>query len=95
MFSDGQIKTAEIAHQSIQTEEETMKKIAMMTAIAMMSVSAIVTAAEDRDIARVISMDQGEQAAGCSVQNATMVYEDSKGQRHTMEYSVAAVGCGG
>lgn len=46
------------------------------------------------DVARVISI-QPERSHHCSVQANRMVYEDSKGQRHEVQYKVMGTGCGG
>ena len=43
------------------------------------------------DIARVISM--GEVPNVCEVVPARMTYEDSKGQKHILEYRVMGNGC--
>lgn len=43
------------------------------------------------DIAKVISLSK--VANVCEVVPATMVYEDHKGQRHTVEYRVMGDGC--
>ena len=44
------------------------------------------------DIAEVISMTNPK---GCEVGEATMVYEDSKGQRHTLVYERTGEYCPG
>ena len=43
------------------------------------------------DIARVISLSAIPKV--CEVVPATMTYEDSQGQRHTLEYQVMGDGC--
>ncbi|MDH0020078.1 DUF2790 domain-containing protein [Pseudomonas monteilii] len=43
------------------------------------------------DIARVISMSEVPNV--CEVVPARMTYEDSKGQKHILEYSVMGNGC--
>ena len=43
------------------------------------------------DIARVVSLSNIPKV--CEVVPATMVYEDSQGQRHTLEYQVMGDGC--
>lgn len=43
------------------------------------------------DIARVISLSPIPKV--CEVVPATMTYEDSQGQRHTLEYQVMGDGC--
>jgi len=43
------------------------------------------------DIAKVISMDSVPDT--CGVAPMHMTYEDHKGQRHTIEYSVMGNGC--
>ncbi|MBA1205032.1 DUF2790 domain-containing protein [Pseudomonas capeferrum] len=43
------------------------------------------------DIARVISMEEVPDV--CEVVPAHMTYEDSKGQKHTLEYRVMGNGC--
>ena len=43
------------------------------------------------DIARVVSLSNIPNV--CEVVPATMVYEDSQGQRHTLEYQVMGDGC--
>lgn len=43
------------------------------------------------DIARVISLSTIPKV--CEVVPATMTYEDSQGQRHTLEYQVMGDGC--
>ncbi len=43
------------------------------------------------DIARVISLSTIPDA--CEVVPATMIYEDSQGQRHTLEYKAMGDGC--
>ena len=43
------------------------------------------------DIARVISLSTIPDV--CEVVPATMTYEDSQGQRHTVEYQVMGDGC--
>ncbi len=45
----------------------------------------------DLDIAKVISLSKVPNV--CEVVPATMVYEDHKGQRHTVEYRVMGDGC--
>ena len=47
----------------------------------------------DLDIARVIRTDEIPDV--CAVVPIRMVYEDSRGERHTIEYSVMGRGCGG
>ncbi|GAB3471465.1 DUF2790 domain-containing protein [Azotobacter salinestris] len=47
----------------------------------------------DLDIARVIHTDEIPDV--CEVVPIRMVYEDSRGERHTVEYSVMGRGCGG
>ena len=49
------------------------------------------TYATDLDIARVVSLSNIPKV--CEVVPATMVYEDSQGQRHTLEYQVMGDGC--
>lgn len=44
------------------------------------------------DIARVISMDEPHPQR-CEVVEATMVYEDSNGQRHALRYQKQAQAC--
>lgn len=43
------------------------------------------------DVAKVISMSQIPNV--CEVVPARMVYEDSQGERHTLEYRVMGDGC--
>ncbi|MBW3505222.1 MULTISPECIES: DUF2790 domain-containing protein [unclassified Pseudomonas] len=43
------------------------------------------------DIARVISLSTIPDV--CEVVPATMIYEDSQGQRHTLEYKAMGDGC--
>jgi hypothetical protein len=43
------------------------------------------------DIARVISQTPDEGA--CGIQPMTLVYEDSQGQRHTLNYLIQGSGC--
>ena len=43
------------------------------------------------DIARVISLSTSPDV--CEVVPATMTYEDSQGQRHTLEYQAMGDGC--
>ena len=43
------------------------------------------------DIARVISLSAIPDV--CEVVPATMIYEDSQGQRHTLEYKAMGDGC--
>lgn len=45
------------------------------------------------DIAKVISMSEVPNV--CEVVPAKMVYDDSKGQRHILRYSVMGNGCSG
>jgi len=45
------------------------------------------------DIARVIHTDEIPEV--CAVVPVRMVYEDSHGERHTLEYSVMGKGCMG
>ncbi|TBW07080.1 DUF2790 domain-containing protein [Azotobacter chroococcum subsp. isscasi] len=47
----------------------------------------------DLDIARVIRTDEIPEV--CAVVPIRMVYEDSRGEQHTIEYSVMGRGCGG
>jgi hypothetical protein len=47
----------------------------------------------DLDIARVISRSPASQA--CGVVPARIVYDDSHGQRHILEYSELGNGCSG
>lgn len=46
----------------------------------------------DLDVQHVISI-QRQAGATCAVTPVDMVYEDSKGQTHTVEYLNAASGC--
>ncbi|ACO76653.1 hypothetical protein AvCA_03950 [Azotobacter vinelandii CA] len=50
--------------------------------------------ATNLDIARVIHTDDIPDDV-CEVVPIHMVYEDSHGERHTLEYSVMGRGCGG
>lgn len=49
------------------------------------------TYSQHLDIARVISMSEVPNV--CEVVPARMTYEDSKGQRHVLEYRVMGNGC--
>ncbi len=49
------------------------------------------TYSSDLDIAKVISMSEVPNV--CEVVPARMEYEDSKGQRHILQYSVLGNGC--
>ncbi len=49
------------------------------------------TYSSDLDIAKVISMSEIPNV--CEVVPARMEYEDSKGQRHVLQYSVMGNGC--
>ena len=49
------------------------------------------TYSSDLDIAKVISMSEVPNV--CEVVPARMEYEDSKGQRHILQYSVMGNGC--
>lgn len=45
------------------------------------------------DVANVISVKAPE--SGCGIVPATMIYEDSQGQRHTLDYQMWATDCPG
>jgi hypothetical protein len=49
------------------------------------------TYSSDLDIAKVVSMSEVPNV--CEVVPARMEYEDSKGQRHILQYSVMGNGC--
>ena len=49
------------------------------------------TYATDLDIAKVISVSPNQDV--CEVVPAQMTYEDSKGQKHILEYRVMGNGC--
>ena len=49
------------------------------------------TYSSDLDIAKVVSMSEVPNV--CEVVPARMEYEDSKGQRHILNYSVMGKGC--
>lgn len=75
-----------------------------MTAIAAMTMTlfasqmtmASAMAPQELDIDQVISVDvDTDDYRSCGeIRTATMVYEDSQGQRHTMKYQVIGNDCG-
>jgi hypothetical protein len=70
-----------------------------LLAIAVLSLFSLVAHAESAashsatglDIARVISQTPDEGV--CGIQPMTLVYEDSQGQRHTLNYLIQGSGC--
>jgi hypothetical protein len=70
-----------------------------LLAIAVLSLFSLVAHAETAashsatglDIARVISQTPDEGV--CGIQPMTLVYEDSQGQRHTLNYLIQGSGC--
>jgi hypothetical protein len=70
-----------------------------LLAIAVLSLFSLVAHAETAashsatglDIARVISQTPDEGV--CGIQPMTLVYEDSQGQRHTLNYFIQGSGC--
>ncbi|WP_028238340.1 DUF2790 domain-containing protein [Stutzerimonas azotifigens] len=75
-----------------------MKQMTFLAALLLASTGALADQPEvyhygqKLDIAKVISM---ENPKGCEVGEATMVYEDSKGQRHTLVYERIGEFCHG
>jgi hypothetical protein len=74
-----------------------MKKIVLAAFLAALSLAAQAKDSNDTqaplDVAKVISQTDVQQA--CGIVPVQMVYDDSHGERHTLEYQVWAPGCQG
>ena len=74
-----------------------MKKLLAIAVMSLFSLAAHAESAASHsatvglDIARVISQTPDEGI--CGIQPMTLVYEDSQGQRHTLNYLIQGSGC--
>ncbi|OQR30935.1 hypothetical protein BWR59_15570 [Pseudomonas sp. Bc-h] len=74
-----------------------MKKLLAIAVMSLFSLAAHAESAASHsatvglDIARVISQTPDEGV--CGIQPMTLVYEDSQGQRHTLNYLIQGSGC--
>jgi hypothetical protein len=75
----------------------TMKALTTLAALSLFSLAAhaedaaVSNTASKLDIARVIN--QTPDASACGIHTATLVYQDSKGERHTLTYLTQGSGC--
>lgn len=66
-------------------------RIALLLSAAVLAACSNVPAGGKADIAKVISITDTQ--AACGVVPVTMIYEDTQGIRHSMDYRVLGDGC--